>query len=183
MEQLVLNKKDKSIVQAQLKLLDISYIDKIMKLQEDVYTRLENKEFFACSDKKEFETAINEKGIVLGCVSLDEELIAIGAYIEYGHDEHNYGHDIKIQGEELFKVGQIESTMVLDAYRGNKLQKIICESLEEISKKAGMNCICATVSPDNKYSLNTFEKLGYNIMEDKIKYGGLRRFVLMKKLK
>ena len=184
MKQVVLNKKDKNVVQAQLKLLDISYIDKIMKLQEDVYTRLENKDFFVCSDKKEFETAINEKGIILGCVSLEEdELIAIGAYIEYGYDEHNYGHDIKIQGEELLKVGQIESTMVLDDYRGNKLQKIMCESLEEISKTAGMNCICATVYPDNKYSLNTFKKLGYNVMEDKLKYGGLRRFVLMKELK
>jgi hypothetical protein len=31
--------------------------------------------------------------------------------------------------------------------------------------------------------LNTFKKLGYNVMEDKLKYGGLRRFVLMKELK
>ncbi|NRU73860.1 hypothetical protein DFH43_004816 [Clostridium beijerinckii] len=52
MKQVLLNKKDKSVVQAQLKLLDVSYIDKIMKLQDDVYARLDNKEFFACSDKK-----------------------------------------------------------------------------------------------------------------------------------
>jgi ribosomal protein S18 acetylase RimI-like enzyme len=184
MKKLILSKKGESIVQAQLKLLDLSYIDKIMELQDTIYKDLDDKEFYSCSDKKEFETTINGKGKILGCVSLAEnELIAIGAYIEFGYDDHNYGHDIQIHGEELLKVGQIESTLVSKAYRGNKLQKIICESLEEMGKNAEMNYICATVAPANKYSLNTFKELGYNIMADKLKYGGLRRYVLMKKIK
>ena len=184
MKQLILNKKDNNVVQVKLKLLDLSYIDKIMKLQNEIYEGLENREFFVRSSREEFETAIRENGTILGCLSLeDDELIAIGVYIEYGYNEHNYGYDIKIQGEELLKVGQIEATIVSEKYRGNKLQKMICEFLEKISKDSGMNCICATVAPNNKYSLNTFEKLGYNVMEDKLKYGGLRRYVLMKKLK
>lgn len=184
MKQLILNKKDKSVVQAELKLLDVNYIDKIIELQNKIYTDLENKDLFVCSSREEFETAISKKGAILGCISLeDNELIAIGVYIEYGYNEHNYGYDLKIKGEELLKVGQIEATVVLEKYRGNKLQKIICESLEEISRSSRMNCICATVAPNNQYSLNTFKKLGYKIMEDKLKYGGLRRYILMKNLK
>jgi len=45
-----------------------------------------------------------------------------------------------------------------------------------------MKYICATAAPDNKYSVNTFEKLGYNIMADKLMYGGLRRYVFMKQI-
>lgn len=184
MKKLILNKKDGKIVQAELKLLDFSYLDKIIELQSNIYEGISNKDFYFCSEKEEFESIINDKGKILGCVSLeDNELIAIGVYIEYGYENHNYGYDIKIQGQDLLKVGQVESTLVSEDYRGNKLQRKICSFLEGIGRDSEMNCICATVAPENKYSLNTFKELGYEIMADKLKYGGLRRYVLMKKLK
>lgn len=183
MKKMILNKKDGTNVEVELKLLDLSYIDKIMELQQNIYDGLENKDFYVCSDKEDFENAINEKGKIIGCVSLiSNELIAIGVYIEYGYGNHNYGYDIEIQGEELLKVGQVESTLVSESYRGNRLQKIMCEILEELGKKAGIKYICATAAPDNKYSVHTFEKLGYNIIVDKFMYGGLRRYVFMKEI-
>ena len=42
--------------------------------------------------------------------------------------------------------------------------------------------IAATVAPENIYSLNTFIKREYKIMADKLKYGGLRRYVVMKEI-
>ena len=42
--------------------------------------------------------------------------------------------------------------------------------------------LCATASPYNKFSVNTFINLGYEIKKDKLKYGGLRRYVLVKNL-
>ena len=183
MKKIILNRKDGKNVEAELKLLDLSYIDKIMELQQNIYDGLENKDFYSCSDKKDFENTINGKGKIIGCVSLnDNELISMGVYIEYGYENHNYGYDIEIQGEELLKVGQLESTVVSIAYRGNKLQKIMCEILEQIGKESGMKYICATAAPDNMYSVSTFEKLGYKIMADKLKYGGLRRYVFMKEI-
>lgn len=183
MKTIVLNKKDGKSVQAELKILDLSYIDEIMKLQDDIYEGLENKEFYFCSTREEFQETIDEKGKILGCVSSeDNQLIALGVYIEYGFEAHNYGYDIDIQGDELLKVAQLESTLVSADYRGNKLQRTICTHLEEMGKEAGMKWICATVEPNNKYSLNTFKELGYKIVVDKLKYGGLRRYVLSKEL-
>ena len=183
MKKIRLNKRDGSIVESELKLLDLSYMSKIMELERSIYDGLEDKSFYSCSDKEDFENAIKGKGKIIGCVSLnDNELIAMGVYIEYGYEDHNYGYDINIQYEELLKVGQIESTVVSENYRGNRLQKIMCEILEEIGRNAGMRYICATAAPANKYSVNTFEKLGYKIMVDKLKYGGLRRYVLAKEL-
>jgi hypothetical protein len=154
-----------------------------MEIQQNIYNGLENKDFYSCSDKEEFQNTLNGKGKIMGCVSLeDNELIAMGVYIEYGYQHHNYGYDIKIADEELLKVGQIEATVVLENYRGNKLQKTICEMLEQIGKDSGMKYMCATAAPDNSFSVYTFEKLGYNIMADKLKYGGLRRYVFMKEI-
>lgn len=183
MRKILLKKKDGENIEAELKLLDLSYIDQIMEIQQNIYDGLDNKELYSCSDKEDFEKTINGKGKIIGCVSLNNnELIAMGVYIEYGYEEHNYGYDIEIKGEELLKVGQLESTVVLEDYRGNKLQKIMCEILERIGKGAGMKYICATAAPNNKYSVNTFTKLGYKIMADKLKYGGLRRYVFMKEI-
>jgi ribosomal protein S18 acetylase RimI-like enzyme len=183
MKTMNLKKRDGSVVEAEIKILDLNYINEIMELQRNIYDGLENKSFFVCTDKEEFENTIKGKGNIIGCVSLeDNELISIGVYIEYGYDDHNYGYDINIQGEELLKVGQVEATIVSEKYRGNSLQKLMCEILEEMGKTSGKKYICATVAPDNKYSVNTFLKLGYKIMEDKLKYGGLRRYVLMKEL-
>lgn len=183
-KEIILKKKYDTDVQAQLKILDISYIDKIIKLEREIYSGLENKEFYSCSSREEYEEKLNGDGAIVGCVNLEnDELVAIGAYVEYGYREHNYGYDFGIDGKELLKVAQIESTIVLNDYRGNKLQKIMCEALEEMAINNKMKIISATVAPYNKFSLNTFKNLGYNIVADKLKYGGLRRYVLMKELK
>lgn len=183
MKKIVLVKKDGSNVEAEFKKLDLSDINKIMELQNDVYEGIVTKDFYACSNQEEFETIINGQGKIIGCVSIEnDELIAMGVYVEYGYEEHNYGYDINIQGDNLLNVGQLESTVVSENYRGNKLQRILCTQLENIGKKSGMKYICATVAPDNKYSLNTFKELGYKIIVEKLKYGGLRRYVLMKEI-
>lgn len=107
----------------------------------------------------------------------------MGVYVSLGIDEDNYGYDLGIEGEQLLKVCQIESTVVKKNYRGNGLQKIICNELENIGIRDGMNIISATVYPENKYSLNTFLNLGYQVKREKIKYGGYRRYILEKKLR
>ena len=51
---------------------------------------------------------------------------------------------------------------------------------EYFKVKNGSKILCATASPYNKFSVNTFISLGYKVKEDKLKYGGLRRYVLAK---
>lgn len=180
---IILKKKDGSSVNATIKFLNINYIEKMLELDEKIYKGLENKDFYVCSTKDDFLNSFEKIGKVVGCVIPEtDELIAMGVYSAYGYDNHNYGYDFNINGEELLKIGQIESTVVDPEYRGNGLQMMICGILEDIAKENGNTMISATAAPDNKYSVNTFIKLGYEIMADKIKYGGLRRYVLMKKI-
>lgn len=166
-----------------LKVLDLTDIDKIMQLQQDIINGLEDKQLYASTEKEEFIEYINSYGKIIGYLNENKELVAMGVYAKKGYDKGNYGYDIDLEGDELLKVGQIESTVVREEYRGNRLQKIICDALEEIAIEDGIKTLCATASPYNEFSVNTFIKLGYEIKKDKIKYGGLRRYVLVKEIK
>ena len=161
--------------------LTLQDIEDIMKLQDRVSHDLINKETYVCSSKEEFEKVIQNNGL-LGYKTEDQKLVALGAYTSHGHDPHNYGYDLEFNEDKLLTVGQIESTIVDPEYRGNGLQKKLCEALEMIARKEQKNYIMATVSPMNPYSLNNFLKLGYINEKEKLKYGGLRRYILCKKL-
>lgn len=177
---LKLRRKDGVEVEVRLKELDMSYLDKIMKLQKIIIDGLENKELYADTEREEFAEYIKGNGKIIGYVTMDNELIAMGVYAKKGYHESNYGYDIGLNGEDVLKVGQIESTVVKSEYRGNRLQKIICEELEKIALENNTEILCATASPYNEFSVNTFRSLGYEIKKDKLKYGGLRRYVLVK---
>lgn len=179
---LMLKRKDGEIVEVKLKELGLSYIDKIMELQKIIINGLENKEIYADTEREEFEGYIKENGKIIGYITDDDELVAMGVYAKKGYSKSNYAYDIDLDGEDVLKVGQIESTVVRDEYRGNRLQKIICEELEKIAKKEKTPILCATASPYNEFSVNTFINLGYEIKKDKLKYGGLRRYVLVKEI-
>ena len=170
------------IVEVDMKILDLSYIDKIMILQDEIYDGLEDKQLYATTEKEEFIEYINNKGVILGLTTHEDELIAMGVYVAKGYDKGNYGYDLGITNEELLKVGQIESTVVKEDFRGNRLQKIICEELEEIARERNNTILTSTASPYNKFSVNTFLNLGYEIKLEKIKYGGLKRYVMLKEL-
>ena len=179
---LKLKRKDGVMVDTQLIELKLSDTDKIMQLQEAIINGLENKEIYAETEKEEFEEYLNGKGKIIGYITNDNELIAMGVYANKGYDKENYAYDLDLCGEAVLKVGQIESTIVKDEYRGNKLQKLMCEELEKIARENNDEILCATASPYNKFSVNTFINLEYEIKRDKLKYGGLRRYVLVKNL-
>lgn len=66
-----INLKDKSgnIVNVVMKTLSNKYVENIMRLQEDIFNLLEDKSFFAKTEKYEFEDIINKNGEILGVVT------------------------------------------------------------------------------------------------------------------
>lgn len=173
------NNKEESL---KLKELDLSYLDKIMELQKTVVKEIKDKEWYCEVSKEDFKLYFLKGGRLNGYLNEKEELVALGVYIKNGYDKENYGYDIGLEGDDLLKVAQIEATIVLDEYRGNKLQRIICENFEELAKEDNMKILAATASPYNIYSVRNFENLGYRIEKDKMKYGGMRRYVLIKRI-
>lgn len=75
----------------------------------------------------------------------------------------------------------IGGVIVLPKYRGNHLQKILIQSLEEAKRKGNKNII-VEITLGNKYSLNNFEKLGYEIRNSYKKYIHIERYLLVKNI-
>ena len=82
-------------------------------------------------------------------------------------------------GEIITNYDEIVANMGQGMISNNKL---FCEELEKIARKDNIEILSATASPYNEFSVNTFMNLGYEIKKDKLKYGGLRRYVLVKEL-
>ena len=181
-EILKLKNKSGNIINVKYKVLDLSYIDEIIKLQEDILNGLEDKQLYAPTEKEEFINYLKNGAKIIGYVDENDNLIAMAVYIKKGYEKGNYGYDLELEGELLLKVGQVESTVVRSDYRGNGLQRILCKKIEDIAKEDSVKILASTASPYNKYSVNTFKNLGYEIKKDKMKYGGLRRYVLAKEL-
>lgn len=118
-----LKRKDGTIVNAKFSFLSNEDLDRIMDLQSKIYNGLEDKQLYSPSSKEEFKEFILGKGKILGCITEDNKLIAMAVYAKMEYDEHNYGYDIELEGKDLLKVGQIESTIVDKEFRGNKLQR------------------------------------------------------------
>ena len=182
MEKIKLKNKDGDFVEVVFKKLDISYINKIMELQEEVIDNLMDKNLYAPTDREEFIMYMENGAYILGIVTLDDELISMGVYVEFGYNECNYGYDLDIKGDELLLVGQIESTVVKEEYRGNGLQQLICSKLEEVAKEKNKRILGVTVAPENHYSLSNFKKMGYTVEKEKLKYGNYLRYILKKEL-
>jgi ribosomal protein S18 acetylase RimI-like enzyme len=178
---LKLKNKNGKIVDAFYKELDITYIDKIMELQDIIIDALEDKQLFAPTSKEEFINCI-ENGKIIGYLDKENNIIAIVVYVKNGCSEENYGYDLALKGDDLLRVAQVESVVVREEYRGNGLQRILCNKIEDIAMKDKIKILTATASPYNKYSVNTFISLGYEIKMDKFKYGGVRRYVFAKEI-
>ena len=141
-----LKRKDGKIIQGILKKLDESYINRIMRFQDEIVEGLENKELYFPSKEEEFLQFISNKGNIIGCVTEDDDLIAIGVYCKLGYDEDNYGYDIGINGEELLKVGRgkeikeiFNGKMDIKAPGGESLRNLydrVGEALENILKNS-----------------------------------------------
>ena len=97
--------------------------------------------------------------------------------------EDNLGRTLENWSEGLLtKVSHMESAAVLPEFRGQKIQKKLLEEAEKIERKQGMQYLMCTVHPENRYSVENLEQLGYMVLLETEKYGGLRRKIVYKKL-
>lgn len=80
------------------------------------------------------------------------------------------------------KCADIDGVIVLPEYRGNGLQKILVNYLEDRAKEKGITNIVAEVTFDNEHSLNNLKDLGYEIKTWYQKDENIKRHILLKRL-
>lgn len=99
-----------------------------------------------------------------------------------GPSPENLGYSLGFSQKALQQSAHMDSTAVLPAFRGNRLQRRLLVQAEQELAKMGYCHLLATVHPDNRYSLQSFLAQGYHIAATLPKYGGLPRHILHKEI-
>ena len=169
-------------------------IEGIVRLIEEASEGLEHKEWFVPDDEGFIrQHIISGSGsfiLAADCREKDGDRKELAGYLIVRcpqNDEDNLGRFLQNQERApddrmMNRVFHMESAAVSGKYTGRHIQYRLMEAAEkELKKTVGSPVwLCGTVHPDNKKSLHTFLKLGYEIDATVKKYGGLDRHIMCK---
>lgn len=167
-----------------MKRLYLEDLPAIEKVQDLVIKSLPEKAVLQPLTTEEFLFILNERGLLIGAY-VDDQLIGFRALLIPEIDEEHLGLDIGLPEAELPYVIYQEISAVLPEYRGNRLQQKLAEVImkELPNLKEQFRYVCCTVAPMNIPSLKDKFTQDMHIAALKEKYGGMRRYILVKDLK
>lgn len=148
----------------------------IMNIMHTALESVENKSWYAVDSEEFVGKCIEGQGFTLKAVV--RENIAGFLTVRYPwKEDDNLGDYIGLSDEEKMYVAHMESAAVLPEYRGLRIQNKLMAKGFELLKDTEYKYVMGTAHPENIFSVNNFKKLGYEIVADVKKYGGLRRYV------
>lgn len=167
----------------EVRVLNVSHLSEIIKLQNHVYEQLADKSKLACLSEEEFKILLLEKGLMIG-VYVNNNLIAVRALLDPENDPNHLGLAIGLAKTDLDKVIYQEVSFVHPDYQGNGLQKIMATSIMDEFNKTNHHYlyVCATVAPHNIPSLKDKFAQHMEIKALITIYGGKQRYVFAKDL-
>ena len=153
----------------------------IMNIMHTALGLVEDKSWYAVDGEEFVGKCIEGQGFTLK--ALVDGNIAGFLTIRYPwKDDDNLGDYIRLSEEEKMYVAHMESAAVLPEYRGLRIQNQLMAKGFELLKETEYKYVMGTAHPDNIFSVNNFLKLGYEIVADVKKYGGLRRYVFAQRI-
>lgn len=154
----------------------------ILNIMEETYHQMEHPDWFCIDDGEFLYRHVSCEGFILKAEVSGE--IAGFLVVRCPADaKDNLGKYLKLSEEEKTLVAHMESAAVKDVYRGRGIQNKLMAEGERLLWEKGYRYLMGTAHPDNKYSVNNFLKLGYEIAAKDLKYGGLPRYVFCKSRK
>ena len=166
----------------EIRLCDSSLVDDIFKVQNIVINNFKEDEkgYFLPFKKESYLRIVNNPindGEIYGAF-LDNRMIGWIFLTVSDRMQEIKSYIPNIEG----KCADIDGVIVLPEYRGNGLQKILVEHLENRALELGITNILAEVTDGNKYSLNNLQEMGYEIKTWYLKDGYIKRYILLKKM-
>lgn len=171
----------KNLEEITIKILSVIELSNLLNLQNEALKHLSDSSSLQPLSEEEFINIFDDKGIVLG-VFKQQELIAFRALLKPVLDEDHLGLDIGLAKEELEQVMYQEVSVVHPNYRGHGLQKTMGNYIMNEVDTQKYRYVCATVAPFNIPSIKDKFDQGLQIVDLKLKYDGLLRYVFMKDL-
>lgn len=158
----------------------------VLACMNEIYQNLPEKSWFSMDPQEDLIRYMTVSGFGLKAEAIGEDgtknLAAVFVARTSDLSEENLGSYLNLDDSQLSLVAHMEIAMVRSAYRGYGLQKKLMEAAEEHLRSSGFHWLMGTAHPDNVYSVHNFQKLGYEIIIEALKYGGLRRYIFCKKI-
>ena len=152
----------------------------ILNVVDSALKSLSDPTLFLSDGPDFYREHLKDKGFTL-LAEIDGAAAAYLAVRFPGLEDDNLMRDLGFPEQELPKAAHMESVAVLPQCRGNGLQKkLIAEAEKQLPGTIRFSL--ATVSPQNPGSQKSFLGLGYTVEKTVKKYGGLDRYILLKKL-
>ena len=163
------------------KRLTIDSIPLILEVQEEAFAYANgNTDFLRRNTYETLAPCFDGDSIVLGSFS-GETLVAFGILFVAGSGSENLAKDVE-RIDDILTSANVKLVIVRPDYRGNGLQRELVKKLEDSAKDMGYAWLCATVAPTNNWSYDNFIKSGFELDKILVKYGGLTRALLVKKI-
>lgn len=146
----------------------------ILKLQEEAFQYLDDQSMLRRNTSETLQSCLREPHYTLG--AYDHDKLAAFSILYDGKDTaENLGRELYLQSDELRTCVNLKLVIVSVKYRGRGLQKKLMDQLLQTAEERGYNIVCATVSPQNIYSIENFKACGFQYVKIVEKYGGLKR--------
>ena len=155
-------------------------LDAILELQEKTILGLKDSTVLRKNTPEILTQSLSRDNIALGAF-IENDLVAVGFAVNPLPPETDLR--INLQTHSVDKALDLKLIIVKDEYRGNGLQKALTWVLEKIAHVHGYTHFCASVSPNNSYSLNNVLSMGYEYDHQEELYDGLLRNIYVKELK
>lgn len=168
--------KDFLVKDKEIKIRDAWFdeISAILKLQELVYSGIDNSEIYVNTTRSELIECLH-MDYVLGAYDGDK-LVAVATFIDNRKTPRNLGATMGEKASECFT---FDAVFVHPDYRGLGLQREFIEVAKQKAMLDGATSIWCTVSPSNEHSHNNFTSSGFYVYKSAIPmYGGHIRDVL-----
>lgn len=166
-----------------IKLCSEQDVDSIYSIQQEIINHFKDHElgYFLPFKKESFQRIVNDPindGEIYGAFYQDKMIAWIFLSVASRMEELK-SKIPNIKGT----CADIDGVLVLPEYRGNNLQNILVNHLENRCKELEIDNVVAEVTFGNDYSLRNLEKTGYTIKTYYQKDENIKRNILLKELK
>lgn len=149
----------------------------VLALQAYVIDCMPDKSLLAGTDANDVRES-SEQDFCMGIFDGDE-LVAFAQMVVNRPGERNLGQQLGYAPE---KCVYYDIVFVHPDYRGLGLQAYALRRRDEIARALGAELGFVTVSPNNVHSLKNVMASGFEVVDRRLMYGGLDRYILSKSL-
>ncbi len=156
-------------------------IDEIILLQKRVYSNLPKSEWLEPVDKDFLLKCIKEDAYIFGLM-IENRLV--GVFILYSPKNflEHLANELNIKQDRFFQYVHLELYMLDPKYQGKGLGSFLINKCIELALEKRWKYLVCTVHPNNKASLESLRKSGFELRKTKTMYGDKLRHIMSKEL-